>query len=53
MNDYTNVLNRSMLFKDISDDEKADILGCLTYQIKEFRQGHVIALEGNEIRYLA
>ena len=51
MNDYTNVLNRSMLFKDISDDEKADILGCLTYQIKEFRQGHVIALEGNEIRY--
>lgn len=51
MNDYMNVLNRSMLFKDISDDEKADILGCLTYQIKEFRQGHVIALEGNEIRY--
>ena len=51
MNDYTNVLNRSMLFKDISDDEKADILGCLTYQIKEFRQGHAIALEGNEIRY--
>ncbi len=51
MNDYTNVLNRSMLFKDISDDEKAAILGCLTYQIKEFRQGHVIALEGNEIRY--
>jgi CRP-like cAMP-binding protein len=51
MVDYSKVLNRSMLFKDISDEEKADILGCLTYQIKEFRQGHVIALEGNEIRY--
>ena len=51
MDDYMKALNRSMLFKDITDEEKKEILGCLTYQMKSFKQGHVIALEGNEIRY--
>ncbi len=52
MDTYLEMLGTSMLFEDITDEEKKEILGCLTYQIKNYKQGSVIALEGNEIKYI-
>ena len=52
MEAYLDSLKKSALFRDIKEEEMREILGCLTFQVRTYEHGSVIALEGNEIRYI-
>ena len=52
MDNYVDTIMKSRLFTGLSEKETRDVINCLTYSVKQFHKGQVIALEGNEIRYI-
>ena len=52
MKDYTSVLRKCPLFRDISDEELVPMLGCLGAVIHEYKRGDLIFSEGDTARSL-
>lgn len=52
MTGYLEYIRQSHLFDGIGDDEIVQILNCLGYSIRLYRKDKVIAMEGNDIRYI-
>ncbi|MGH4037253.1 MAG: Crp/Fnr family transcriptional regulator [Sphaerochaeta sp.] len=49
MNEYTDVLQRSALFKNVTEQEIKTFLACAKAKVKKYRKNEIIMLRGNTI----